>query len=136
MGRVDLEEVLAFLRRAGDDQIRDAVHAFGTEEVLGLVMGGMAARFGLRPGRLPGLLVVELDDDGTLHRHGIAVTEGGARHLPEPQDRARATVRTTVVRFLRVAVGSQDPKRLVVTGRLKLSGDVVWAVTTLASLKR
>lgn len=128
--------MLAFLRRAGDDQIRDAVHAFGTEEVLGLVMGGMADRFGLRPGRLPGLLVLELDDDGTLHRHGVMVTEGGARHLTEPDENARATVRTTVVRFLRIAVGSQDPKRLVVTGKLRLGGDVLWAATTLASLKR
>lgn len=128
--------MLAFLRRAGDDKIRDAVHAFGTEEVLELVMTGMAGRFELRPGRLPGLLVLELDDEGTSHRHGIFVSEGGAKHVPDPQDQPRATVRTTVVRFLRIVVGSQDPKRLVVTGRVRLHGDVVWAVTTLASLRK
>ena len=133
---MDADEVLAFLRKAGDDQIRDAVHAFGTEGVLELVFRGMADRFGMRPGRSPGLIVFELDDDGTEHRHGVRVTEGGATHLHDPQEDARATVRTTVVRFCRVAVGSQDPKRLVVTRRLTIGGDMVWAVATLASLKR
>lgn len=133
---MEFEEVLAFLRRAQDEQIRDAVHAFGADEVLTLVMGGMASRFGLRPGRVPGLLLMELDDDGTTHRHGVRVTEGGATHLVDPTETAKATLRTTMVRFLRVVVGVQDPKRLVVTGRMRISGDMVWAVTTLASLRK
>lgn len=133
---MDSEQILAFLRRAGDAQIRDAVHAFGTEEVLGLIFTGMAARFGLREGRAPGLLVFELDDDGTEHRHGVAVSDGGARHWTDPTEQARASIRTSVVRFCRVAVGSQDPKRLVATGRLRIGGDLVWAVATLASLRK
>ena len=130
------EKVLAFLRTASEDQIREAVHDIGTPTALAVVFGGMAERFGLRPGRVPGLLVVELDDDGVLHRHGVQVSEGGASHVADPAGAARGTLRTTLVRFLRIAAGAEDPKRLVVTGRLKLSGDVLWTVTTLGSLRR
>jgi len=130
------EEVLAFLRTADDDAVRAAVHGIGTARVLDLVFDGWAVRVGVRPGRQPGLLLFEVDDDGSPHRHALALTEGGARHLAEPQEKIRATVRTSLVRFLKVAAGAQDPKRLVVTGRMRLSGDLVWAVATLAGMQQ
>lgn len=130
------EQVLAFLRESSDDELRETVHRIGTPVVLGLLFGAMADRFGLRPGRLPGLLVFALDDDGTVHPHGLALTEGGGRHVVSPTDQPRATIRTTLVRFLRVAAGAQDPKRLVLTGRMRLSGDAVWAVTALSGMQQ
>ncbi|HEU0104011.1 MAG TPA: SCP2 sterol-binding domain-containing protein [Mycobacteriales bacterium] len=129
------EEVLAFLREAGDDEIRDRVHGIGTATVLGLVFDGWAARV-TATGLAPGLLLFALDDDGREHRHALELGPTGAQHRAEPGDPPRATLRTTLVRFLRVAAGAQDPKRLVLTGRLRLGGDVVWAVTSLAGLQR
>ena len=128
------EEVLAFLRTATDDEVRDEVHEIGTGVVLDLVFDGWARRFAARPGRAPGVLAFELDDDGTVHRQLLSVDEGGARHVADGP--ARATMRTTLVRFLRVAAGAQDPKRLVLTGRLRLGGDALWAVAALAGSQR
>lgn len=128
------EEVLAFLRTASDHEVRDRVHEIGTGVVLDLVFDGWAERFAARPGRAPGVLAFELDDDGTLHRQLLSVDEGGARHVDDGA--ARATMRTTLVRFLRVAAGAQDPKLLVLTGRLRLGGDAMWAVTALAGSRR
>ncbi len=129
------DDVVAFLRTSSEPEIAAAVDELGVGAVLDVVFDGMADRFGVRPGRLPGVLAFELEHGGEQHRRGVRLTEGGAQVDLAPAD-PRATLRTTLVRFLRIAVGAQDPKRLVVTGRLRLSGDVLWAATTLASLKQ
>lgn len=129
----DPEEVLAFLREATDDELTAEVHALGTPVVLTLLFDAWAARVPAAR-RSAGLLVVELDDDGTTYRHGLELSDAGAVHRPDPSG-GRASLRTSVVRFLRVAAGAQDPKRLVLTGRLRLGGDVVWAVTTLSGMQ-
>ena len=133
---LDPEEVLAFLRTASDAEIAERVHAMGTARVLELVFQGWTQRITPREGRSPGLLVFALDDDGTEHRHGLVLGPEGAVAVTEPAEPARSTLRTTLVRFLRVAAGAQDPKRLVLTGRLRLGGDALWAVTTLAGLQQ
>ena len=129
--------MVAFLESASEPDIAAAVDELGVPAVLDVVFDGMADRFGVRPGRLPGTLAFALDHGGTTYERGVALTEGGARVVSEAADLAdpRATMRLTLVRLLRVAVGAQDPKRLAVLGRLRLSGDVVWAVTTLGSLR-
>ena len=129
------DEVLAFLRTASDAEVAAEVHAIGTPRVLELLFGAWAERVGLREGRQPGVLLFALDDEGTEHRHALAVSDGGARALRDPAEPPRAAVRTTLVRFLKVAAGAQDPKRLVLTGRMRLSGDVLWAVATLAGMQ-
>ena len=129
------EEVLAFLRASDDAAIRQAVHGIGTPVVLDLLFTGMAGRFGPRPGRGTGRLAFALDDDGTEHVHVVEVDAGGARVVaagPPP----RATLSTTLVRFLRVAAGAEDPKKAFLLGRLRISGDPVWAVRTLAAMDR
>ena len=129
------EEVLAFLRTSDDDAIREAVHGIGTTVVLDLLFTGMAGRFGPRAGRSPGRLAFALDDDGTEHVHVVELDAVGARTVP-PVPRPRATLSTTLVRFLRVAAGAEDPKVAFLLGRLRISGDPVWAVRTLAGMDR
>jgi hypothetical protein len=133
---LDPEEVIAFLREASDAEIADRVHRMGTARVLDLVFQGWTERIEPRDGRSPGLLVLALDDEGTEHRHGLVLTPAGATAVREPVEPARATLRTSLVRFLRVAAGAQDPKRLVLTGRMRFGGDALWAVTTLAGLQQ
>lgn len=132
------DAVVAFLKTAREDEIAGAVDRLGAPVVLDVVFDGMAERFGVRPGRLPGTLAFALDHGGTSYARGVALSEGGARALHEACDlvEPRATLALSLVRLLRVAVGVQDPKRLAVTGRLRLSGDMVWAVSTLGSLKQ
>jgi len=129
------EEVLAFLRTSDDDAIREAVHGIGTPVVLGLVFTGMAGRYGPKPGRGTDRLAFALDDDGTEHVHVVELDAAGARTVA-PGSKPRATLSTTLVRFLRVAAGAEDPKKAFLLGRLRLSGDAFWAVRTLASMDR
>jgi len=127
------EEVLAFLREASDDEVRDAVHGIGTAVVLDLLFTGMAGRLDVRPGRAAGRLAFVLDDDGVEHVHLVEVDAAGAR-VVALGPRARATLRTTLVRFLRVAAGAADPKRMFLTGRLRIGGDPLWAARTLGGM--
>lgn len=133
---LDPQQVLAFLRTAGEPEIAARVHELGTARVLALLFAAWADRIDPRAGRAPGRLAFDLDDEGTTHRHVLTLDETGAAPAPDPDGAARATLSTTLVRFLRIAAGAQDPKWLVLSGRLRLSGDVVWAVATLAGLQQ
>ena len=128
------EEVLTFLREAGDDELRERVHAIGTAVVLDLVFTGLAGRFPPKPGRSRDLLAFVLDDDGVEHRHVVAVDAAGGS-VATSDEPARATLSTTLVRFLRVAAGAVDPKRLVLSGRMTIGGDAIWLVRVLGGLR-
>lgn len=129
------EEVLAFLREADDDAVREAVHDIGTPVVLDLLFTGMAGRFGPRPGRGRHRLAFVLSDDGAEHLRVLEFDSSGARTVA-PGPPARATLRTTLVWFLRVAAGAEDPRRAFLLGRLRISGDPIWAARTLGSMRR
>ena len=129
------EEVLAFLRTSDDDAIREAVHGIGTPVVLDLLFTGMAGRFGPRPGRGSDRLAFAIDDDGREHVHVVEVDDAGARTVA-PGPAVRATLRTTLVRFLRVAAGGEDPRKAFLLGRLRITGAPIWAVRTLAAMDR
>ena len=129
------EEVLAFLREADDDAIREAVHGIGTPVALDLLFTGLAGRFGSEPGRSTDRLAFALDDDGTPYLHVVELDAAGARTVA-PGPPARATLTTTLVRFLKVAAGAEGPKKAFLLGRLRLSGDAFWAVQTLRSMDR
>ena len=129
------EEVLAFLRSAGDNELMAQVREIGVPPLLALVFRAWSHRVDARASRAAGVLVFVLDDEGVTHRHGLALGPDGATAVADPPQ-PRASVSTSVLRFLRVAAGAQDPKRLVLTGRMRLGGDVVWAVTTLAGLQQ
>lgn len=129
----DPAEVLAFVRSAGDEELAAAVHRLGTPATLDLLFAAMAGRFAAKPGRRPDRLAFALDDNGTEHVRVLRIDEAGAA-VVAAGERPRATLRTTLVRFLKLAAGAADPTRLVLTGRLRLSGDAFWAATTLAGL--
>jgi hypothetical protein len=85
-----------------------------------------------------GTLALELDHEGVSYARVIVVdadgaTAGGVSPSAAPP---RATVRVSVVRLLRVLAGVQSATRLVATRRMRLSGDLTWAVATLGSLRR
>ena len=129
------DEVLGFLRSASDDELLAQVRDLGVPVLLELVFGAWAQRIDAKESRGAGVLVFVLDDEGVTHRHGLALGPGGATAVADPPQ-TRASVSTSVLRFLRVAAGAADPKLLVLTGRLRLGGDVVWAVATLAGLQQ
>lgn len=127
------EQVLAFLRTAGDDELRAAVHGIGTGVVLDLLFTGMAGRFASDPRRRGGRMAFDVDDDGVRHVRVLQIDGQGAR-VVAAGPRPRATLRASLVRFLRVASGAADPKALLLTRRLKVSGDLLWLATTLGGL--
>ena len=127
------EEVLAFVREADDDALRAAVHGIGTPVVLDLLFTGMAGRFEADPRRRAARLAFVLEDDGVEHERVLELDAQGAR-VVAPGPRARATLRATLVRFLRVAAGAADPKWMFLTGALRIGGDPLWAARTLGGM--
>lgn len=132
-GDLTPDEVLAFLRTAGEDEIRAEVRRLGVERVLASLFAGMASRFAADLGRRVGRLRFELTDGIDRHVHALDLHPGGAAVAPTP-DGPRATVTVDLVRFLRLGAGALDATGLLLTRRMKVSGDVLWTARTMIGL--
>ncbi len=132
-GDLSPEEVLAFLRTAGEDEIRAEVRRLGVERVLAALFTGMAGRFAADRGRRTGRLRFELTDGTDRHVHALDLDAGGAAVAPTPEQ-PRATVAVDLVRFLRLGAGALDATGLLLTRRMKVSGDVLWTARTMSGL--
>ncbi|MCW2620574.1 MAG: hypothetical protein JWL64_176 [Frankiales bacterium] len=132
---MDLAHVVELLRITPERELPERLQELGAAEVLDLVLQDLTSRFRSQPGRLPGLLSLELSDRGQTYVRSLLIGEDGARPAePLPGEEPRATLRTSLVRFLRVSVGAQDPRRLLLMRRMKVTGDLTWTVATLGSL--
>ena len=127
-------EVLAFLRTAGEDEIRAEVRRLGVERVLAALFTGMAGRFAADSGRRVGRLRFALTDGTDRYVHALDLDPAGAA-VALTSDGPRATVTVDLVRFLRLGAGALDATALLVTRRLKVSGDVLWTARTMAGLR-
>lgn len=133
-GDLTPEDVWAFLRTASEDEIRAEVHRLGVPTVLAAVFEGMAGRFGADPGRRAGRLRFVLTDGSESHEHALDLDADGAR-VAVGSGRARATVTVDLVRFLRLGAGAADAAALLLTRRMKVSGDLLWTGRTMTGLR-
>ena len=126
-------EVRAFLQSSDRDEITRAVRDIGVARVLDTVFPGLAAAFGPDRRRRPGRLSFQLAEGPDHHLRATDLDKTGGRVAPAGD--ATATIAVSVVHFLQLGVGAVDAPRLVLTRRLSLSGDRLWAVSVLRGLR-
>lgn len=121
-----------FLREQPEDTVRSAVRDLGVEKVLSGIFVGMAGRFAPDRRRSAGRLLFVLTDGSDEHRHALDVGPDGAR--VSTVDDPRAVVIVDLVRFLKLGVGAADAGRLLLTRRLRVSGDRLWTAMVMRGL--
>ena len=125
-------QVREFLREQPEDEIRVAVRELGVEQVLDGIFTGMAERFAPDRRRSPGRLLFVLTDGQGQYLHALDIGPAGAQ-AADPS-LPRATVTLDVVRFLQLGVGAADAGRLLLTRRLRVSGDRLWTAMVMRGL--
>lgn len=122
------EALAAMIEGRTDEEIDAGVAERGTDTVLSQIFDEMAKRF--QPDRAAGQSAVIgwdiTSSDGT-HSWHIKVADGTCTPQQGAADSARVTLGMALPDFLRFITGQLDGMQAFMTGRLKLSGDMMFA---------
>lgn len=128
MAEPQTNQLAALVEGHSDDEINAAVAKDGVDKVLAQIFDGMAAAFA--PEAAAGQsAIVQYDiaaPDGT-RSYQLVVAGGKCAVQKGPGDPARVTLGLSLADFLRMIAGKLDGMQAFMTGKLRLSGDMMFA---------
>jgi len=122
------EQFARMVGAASDEQLLEAIRAGGTKVVLDRIFQGMEQRF--VPDRARGVDAVMqfvVTDEGEEHAHAVTVRDGACHTEEARADSPNVTLSTDLVSFARLMAGQLQGPQLFMTGKLKVSGDLMLA---------
>ena len=131
------EELAQMIEGKSDEEISAGVAERGTDKLLGQIFEFMATQF--QPDRAAGQSAVIGWDitapDGT-HSYQLKVADGTCATQQGTPEEARVTLGMALPDFLRFVTGQLDGMQAFMTGKLKLSGDMMFAQSMQAWFSR
>ena len=124
------KELAALLEGRSDQEINDAVKAMGTDSAIEKVFEGMTKAFLVDKAKGQSA-VIQWDikgPDGPV-TYQVKVADGKCAVAKGTPDPARVTLTASLPDFLRIITGKLNGQQAFFTGKLKLSGDMMFAVT-------
>ncbi len=122
------EELGAMIEGKSDEEINAGVAERGTEKVLGQIFDFMAGQF--QADKAAGQSAVigwDITSAEGTHRYQLKVADGTCTPVAGGDDAARVTLGMALPDFLRFLTGKLDGMQAFMTGKLKLSGDMMFA---------
>ncbi|MDQ3956481.1 MAG: SCP2 sterol-binding domain-containing protein [Actinomycetota bacterium] len=111
-----------------DDQIKEVIHSVGTDETLKRIFEGFEERF--MADKATGVeadVVFHIDDDGTEHSYTVSIKDGACSTTPEATANPKTTLKTDLPSFVKLVAGKEDGVKLFMAGKLRVSGDLMFA---------
>lgn len=122
------EDLAALINGLSDDEIAQAATAAGVGVVLERIFATMESMFRPAPAQgQDGVAQWEVDDGDSTHVWHVIIEAGTCRAGAGPADAPKATLSFTVPNFLRFMAGEMNGIQAFMTGKVKISGDVMWA---------
>ena len=124
------EELRALIAGRSDDEINAGLRTSGVGPALDKVFEGMVAAF--LPEKAGGTrAVIQYDVNGIdgKHSYQLKVADGKCEFLKGSPESARVTLTLSAPDFLRLVTGKLNGQTAFFQGKLKLSGDMMFAQT-------
>ena len=122
------DELAAMIEGKSDDEINAGVAERGTEKVLGQILAYMATRFvPERAGGQSAVIGWDVTSPEGTHQYQLKVADGTCTAVSGSAEPARVTLGMALPDFLRFLTGKIDGMQAFMTGKLKLSGDMMFA---------
>jgi putative sterol carrier protein len=122
------DELAAMIEGKSDDEINAGVAERGTEKVLGQIFEYMAGRFQPeRAGNQSAVIGWDITSPEGTHSYQLKVADGTCTATQGNAEPARVTLGMALPDFLRFLTGKLDGMQAFMTGKLKLSGDMMFA---------
>jgi putative sterol carrier protein len=122
------EQFAQMVGGASDEQILEAIRAGGTKTVLDRIFQGMQQRF--VPEKAQGvdaMIQFVVTDEGQEYPYAVAVRDGRCDVAGAMADSPKVTLTMDLVSFARLTAGQAQGPQLFMTGKLKVSGDLMFA---------
>jgi putative sterol carrier protein len=111
-----------------DDEITAGVAERGTEKVLSQIFDYMAGRFQPeRAGNQSAVIGWDITSPEGTHSYQLNVADGTCKAVQGNAEPTRVTLNMALPDFLRFLTGQLDGMQAFMTGKLKLSGDMMFA---------
>ena len=122
------EELAAMIEGKSDDEINAGVGELGTEKVLNQIFDYMAGRFQPdRAGNQSAVIGWDITSPEGTHSYQFNVADGACTVAQGNAEPARVTLSMALPDFLRFLTGQLDGMQAFMTGKLKLTGDMMFA---------
>jgi putative sterol carrier protein len=122
------EELAAMIEGKSDDEINAGVGDLGTEKMLNQIFDYMAGRFQPeRAGNQSAVIGWDITSPEGTHSYQFNVADGACTVVQGNAEPARVTLSMALPDFLRFLTGQLDGMQAFMTGKLKLTGDMMFA---------
>ena len=122
------EDLATLIKGLSDEEIRQGVSAAGVELVLERIFAATESMF--RPDRAQGqdgVVQWEVTDGDSTHVYQVIVDSGTCRASAGPADAPKATLTFDLPNFVRFMAGEMNGIQALMTGKVRISGDVMYA---------
>lgn len=122
------EDLAGLIEGLSDEEIQQAASAADVDVVLERIFTTMQSMF--RPERAEGqdgVVQWEVDDGTTTHVYHVVMEAGTCRAATGPAEAPKATLSFTLPNFLRFMAGEMNGIQAFMTGKVRISGDVMYA---------
>jgi SCP-2 sterol transfer family len=125
---LDVDQVVALVGSASDDQIAEIVDGEARPQILGEVFRRMCEEYKPGPGAQDAVIHWKVTRSEADPDHWEVALEGGACSVTdEPARDPRVAFTVDGVNFLRLVTGNAAGPMLFMSGKLKIDGDVAFA---------
>jgi len=122
------EELAATLEGRSDEEITQGVLAQGADTVLQQIFAGMCEAFlADKAGSQSAVIQYDVNVGGTVHSYQLKIAGGKCELVKGAAGPARVTLTLQSPDFLRLVTGKLNGMQAFMTGKLKLTGDMMFA---------
>ncbi len=127
--RLDPAQLAPLVKEASDEQLADALKQMGTDTVLKEIFSGMEERFlAQRASGVNSTIQYDINADEGTKTWWVKFADGQCTTGEGPAQDPRLTLALSLPDFVKLIFGVADGTQLFMSGKLKLQGDVMFAL--------
>lgn len=127
--RPDPAQLAEAVKGLSDEELKAQIEERGVDSTLSDIFAGMQTAFS--PEKAAGVsavIVWDVEVDGGQKPWTIDITDGTCKITEGAAEGARVTLKVGLVDFIRLILGQADGTQLFMSGKLKLTGDMMFAM--------
>ena len=127
--QVDPQQLAEAIKGMSDEELKQSVNDMGVDTTLKQIFDGMQQAFNpQKAGTTEAVIQYDIETDEGVKSWSCAIANGSCTTSEGASDSPRLTLKMQLVDFIRLIFGQADGTQLFMTGKMKLQGDMMFAM--------